>query len=85
MGNMNVPMRNAAKYAIGKGVPVVITTRVNSGRVMPSYGFEGGGKTSYEAGAVMGGDYRAPKARILLTLALNAGIKDREALQKLFD
>lgn len=85
MGNMNVPMLDAAKYAIGKGVPVVITTRVNSGRVMPSYGFEGGGKTSYEAGAVMGGDYRAPKARILLTLALNAGIKDREALQKLFD
>lgn len=85
MGNMNVPMLDAAKYAMSKGVSVAITTRVNSGRVMLSYGFEGGGKTSYEAGAVMGEDYRTPKARILLTLALNAGITDRDELQKLFD
>lgn len=85
MGNMNVSMLNAAKYAMSKGVPVVITTRVSNGRVMPSYGFEGGGKTSYEAGAVMGGDYRAPKARILLMLALNAGITQQTELQKLFD
>ena len=64
MGNMNVAMLDAAKYAIGKNVPVVVSTRVHNGRVMPSYGFEGGGKTSFEAGAVMADDLRAPKARI---------------------
>lgn len=85
MGNMNVPMLNAVKYAIGKGVPVVVTTRVHNGRVMPSYGFEGGGKTSYEAGAVMAGDLKAPKARILLMLALQSGVTDRADLQALFD
>lgn len=85
MGNMNVPMLNAAKYAIGKGVPVVVTTRVHNGRVMPSYGFEGGGKTSYEAGAIMAGDLKAPKARILLMLALQSGQKERAQLQALFD
>ena len=85
MGNMNVPMLNAAKYAIGKGVPVVVTTRVHNGRVMPSYGFEGGGKTSFDAGAVMAGDLKAPKARILLMLALQSGQAQREQLQALFD
>ena len=68
-----------------KGVPVVVTTRVHNGRVMPSYGFEGGGKTSYDAGAIMAGDLKAPKARILLMLALQAGQKERAQLQALFD
>lgn len=85
MGNMNVAMLNAAKYAMSKGVPVVVTTRVHDGRVMPSYGFEGGGKTSYEAGAIMGGDVKAPKARILLMLALQSGVTQRADLQALFD
>ena len=85
MGNMNVPMLDAAKYAISKGVPAVITTRVHNGRVMPSYGFEGGGKTSFDAGAVMAGDLKAPKARILLMLALQSGQTQRAQLQALFD
>lgn len=85
MGNMNVPMLEAVKYALGKGVPVVVTTRVPNGRVMPSYGFEGGGKTSYEAGAVMAGDLKAAKSRILLMLALQSGITQKADLQALFD
>ena len=56
MGNMNVPMLNAVKYALSKQVPVVVATRVHNGRVMPNYGFEGGGKTSFDAGAVMADD-----------------------------
>ncbi|MDR0225161.1 MAG: asparaginase [Burkholderiaceae bacterium] len=85
MGNMNVPMLEATRYAISKNVPVVVSTRVHNGRVMPSYGFEGGGKTSFEAGAVMADDLRAPKARILLMLALQAGVKGQKDLQAVFD
>jgi len=70
MGNMNQPMFEAVKYALDKQVPVVISTRVYSGRVMANYGFEGGGKTTADAGAVMAGELSPQKARILLMLLL---------------
>ena len=84
-GNVNIPMSNAIKYAIGKGIPVVISTRVPSGRVLPVYGFEGGGKTLKDAGAIFADDLNPQKARLLLMLALQAGVKDTQALQKFFD
>ena len=42
---MNQPMFAAIKEAIGKEIPVVITSRVPNGRVLANYGFDGGGKT----------------------------------------
>lgn len=84
-GNVNIPMFEAIKYAISKGTSVVISTRVPSGRVLPIYGFEGGGKTLKDAGAVFADDLSPQKARILLMLALQDGSKDAETLQKLFD
>jgi L-asparaginase len=83
-GNMNVPLFQAVKEALGKGVPVIITSRVPNGRVLPHYGFEGGGKTLRDAGAVMGDDLSPVKARILLMLALQT-THDQKALQQLFD
>ena len=85
MGNMNVPMFEAVKYAISKGVPVVISTRVDNGRVLPNYGFAGGGKTTFDAGAVMADDLKPAKARILLILLIQSGVKDQSALQAAFD
>jgi len=84
-GNVNVPMYEAIAETTKKGIPVVITTRVPNGRVLPVYGFKGGGKTLQEAGAVFGDSLSAPKARILLLLALQAGIQKTGELQKLFD
>lgn len=84
MGNMNISMFEAVKYALGKGVPVVIATRVPNGRTMPVYGFEGGGKTSFDAGAVMAGDLNPQKAKILLTLLLQNGVPDLAALRQAF-
>jgi len=52
---------------------------------MASYGFIGGGKTTYEAGAVMADDLRAQKARILLMLLMQQGTKDQKSLQQAFD
>jgi L-asparaginase len=85
MGNMNISMFEAVKYALGKGVPVVVATRVPNGRTMPVYGFEGGGKTTFDAGAVMAGDLNPQKAKILLTLLLHNGVKDGSALREVFD
>ena len=85
MGNVNLPMFEAVKYALGRGVPVVISTRVAGGRVLPNYGFEGGGRTLADAGAILADDLRPQKARILLMLLLQAGTREREALQAAFD
>jgi L-asparaginase len=85
MGNMNVSLYEAVKYALSKGVPVVIATRVPNGRTMPLYGFVGGGKTTFDAGAVMSGDLSPQKARILLMLLVNNGVKGQAAQQAAFD
>ena len=66
------------------GVPVVIASRVPTGRVLPNYGFEGGGKTLADAGAVMADDLSPQKARILLMLLLQSGIRDQKGLQAAF-
>jgi L-asparaginase len=85
MGNMNVAMFEAVKYALAKDIPVVISTRVSNGRVLPNYGFAGGGKTTFDAGAVMADDLNPAKARILLMLLLQSGVKDKAGLQLAFD
>ncbi len=84
-GNVNKPMFAAIKTAIAKGVPVVITSRVPNGRVLPNYGWEGGGKTLVDAGAVMGDDLSPQKARILLMLLLQSGVNGQKNLQAAFD
>ena len=83
-GNMNVPMFQAVKEAIAKSIPVVISTRVWTGRVLPNYGFEGGGKTLQQAGAVFGDNLSPQKARILLMLALQT-TADPKQIQNMFD
>jgi L-asparaginase len=70
--------------AIAKGIVVVISTRVPNGRVLPIYGFKGGGKTLKEAGAVFADNLSPHKARILLMLALQTTSNAGE-IQQLFD
>lgn len=84
-GNVNPPMFAAIKAAIARGVAVVITSRVPNGRVLPHYGYEGGGQTLAAAGAVMGDDLSPQKARILLMLLLQGGVSTPSALQAAFD
>jgi L-asparaginase len=85
MGNMNQPMFAAVKDAIGRGIPVVVASRVPEGRVLPNYGFEGGGRTLADAGAVMADDLSPQKARILLMLLLQDGVRGQRELQAAFD
>ncbi|HTP52313.1 MAG TPA: asparaginase [Anaeromyxobacteraceae bacterium] len=83
-GNVNVPVYEAIQQALAKGIPVVISTRVPNGRVLPNYGFKGGGKTLQEAGAIFADNLSPQKARILLMLALQTTSSAKE-IQALFD
>ncbi len=83
-GNMNIPMYEAVREAIAKKVVVIVSTRVPNGRVLPVYGFKGGGKTLKDAGAVMADNLSPQKARILAMLVLQK-TSDATELQKFFD
>ena len=84
IGNVNQAVFAAIKQAIAKGVAVAMATRVPNGRVLPLYGFEGGGQTLKEAGALFADDLSPQKARILLILALQ-NTQSTKAIQALFD
>jgi L-asparaginase len=77
-------MYEAIKEVLAKGIPVVISTRVPNGRVLPVYGYIGGGKTLKDAGAIFADNLPPQKARLLLMLGLQTTSK-ADALQKLFD
>lgn len=83
-GNVNSNVFEAVKEAIDKKIPVVVTTRVYYGGVFPIYGGKGGGKTLKDVGAIVSGDLRGPKARLLLMLAIGNVGKDVEKLQRYF-
>jgi L-asparaginase len=53
--------------------------------VLPNYGFDCGGKTLVEAGAIMGDDLSPQKARILLMLLLQNGPTGQRELQAAFN
>ncbi len=83
-GNVNPVTYEAVKDAVAKGVAVVISTRVPNGRVLPHYGYVGGGKTLKDGGAVFADNLSPQKARLLLMLALQ--YTDKQAgLQAYFD
>ena len=76
-GNVNADMFQAIKYALGKGVKVVITTRPVHGGAWPIYGDQGGGLTLQKAGCFLARDLDSFKCRLLLMLALAAGTDDK--------
>lgn len=78
------PVMAGIRYALDKGVPVVICTRVPGGRSLPLYGGTSGGFTLREIGCVLGDDLSPWKARILLMLALPLS-REQEKLQAFFD
>lgn len=82
-GNVDVPTFKAIKYAISKKIPVVITTRVYYGGVLPIYADAGGGETLEKSGAILAGNLITAKARLLLMLALGE-TKEPAELEKYF-
>ncbi|MEA2268421.1 MAG: L-asparaginase [Solirubrobacteraceae bacterium] len=78
-GNANDAVVAAVRAATAARVVVVVASRCAEGRVEPVYG-RGGGADLAEAGALFAGDLAGPKTRILLQLALGAGVDPADAL-----
>jgi L-asparaginase len=77
-GNVSGCVFEAIKVAIAAGVVIVISTRVEHGRVLPLYGFDGGG-ASLKAAGVISAEYHSPqKARIVLMLGLHQGLSQQD-------
>lgn len=75
-GSMAPAFVEAAAQAVGRGVPVVVSSRAGNGRVV-----ERGWMRSY--GLVAADNLTPPKARVLLMLGLTR-TKDRGALQRMY-
>ena len=72
-GNANEQVLEGVREAVAAGVAVVVCSRCVEGRVEPVYG-RGGGRDLADAGALFAGDLAGPKARVLLQIALGAGL-----------
>jgi L-asparaginase len=84
LGNVSGTMFDAIQEARTRGIPVVISTRVLTGRVFPLGSWKGSGVALKKIGCVMADDLSPQKARILLLLALTK-TSDSESLQRYFD
>lgn len=83
-GNVNAEVNRAIDEALARKLPVVLTTRVYYGAVEPIYGDAGGGATLEKAGVLFAGSLDAPKARLLLMIALLRHGNEPEKLREVF-
>jgi L-asparaginase len=84
LGGVTSPMYDAIQEARAKGVPVVISTRVPTGRIFSLSAMKGSSLTLKQIGCVLADNLSPQKARVLLMLALTK-TRDQAALQKYFD
>lgn len=86
MGVGNVPPAafSGIKYAVDKGIPVVLVSRCPAGETLDVYGYPGAGKWLKEIGVIFADYLNGQKARIKLMLSL--GITDKkDELTKMFE
>jgi len=84
LGGVPGAMFDAIQEARAKGIPVVVSTRVPTGRVFPLSATKGSALSLRAIGCVLADNLSPQKARILLMLALTQ-THDSEALQRYFD
>jgi L-asparaginase len=84
LGDVPESMFDAIQQARERGIPVVISTRVPTGRVFPLGASKGSALSLEKIGCVLADDLSPQKARILLMLALTK-TRDPKALQKYYD
>ena len=68
----------AIRQAIQQGMAIVIASRCPNGRVYDGYGYEGAYKALIEATAVFAEGLSGQKARIMLMVALGAGLRGED-------
>ena len=84
LGSVSRSMYEAVEEARAKGVLVVISTRVPTGRIFSLSAMKGSSLTLKQIGCVLADNLSPQKARVLLMLALTK-TRDPVALQKYFD
>ncbi len=86
LGRGNIPpeMVQGIQRAINDNIPVVMVSRCPTGRVLDTYGYDGGGKHLRELGVIFGKNLPGQKARIKLMLILGM-TKDLEIIKKIFE
>ncbi|WP_077322741.1 asparaginase [Streptococcus pseudoporcinus] len=77
LGAGNIPPHAAPEVEklIAWGIPVVLVSRCFNGIAEPVYAYQGGGTMLQQAGVMFVKELNAPKARLKLLIALNAGLK----------
>ena len=83
-GNVPPGVVPALEDAVGRGLPVVLTTRCPEGGVWPMYAYSGGAADLRARGVILAGRLSAPKARVKLMVALGAGCA-LSAIRRLFE
>lgn len=78
-GNIPDTAVPGVRYALERGVLVVLVSRCLEGDVAPVYGTEGGGKSLVAMGVVPGASLNGQKARIRLMMALGSSASTEEA------
>ncbi|KXT74593.1 L-asparaginase [Streptococcus sp. DD10] len=75
-GAGNLPKETAEKLEefLEAGIPIALVSRCFNGIAEPVYAYEGGGVKLHETGIYFVKELNAPKARIKLLIALNAGL-----------
>jgi L-asparaginase len=84
LGGVPGAMFDAIQEARTRGIPVVISTRVPTGRIFSSSAAKGSSLALKRIGCVLADNLSPQKARILLMLALTKS-SEPETLQKYFD
>ena len=83
-GNVPLQVKVGIEYVRAQGIPVVLTTRVWSGRVVTAYSYEGSANSMKDSNIIMAGELSGQKARIKLMLALGI-TEDVKELKEYFD
>jgi L-asparaginase len=84
LGCVSSSMFDAIQEARAKDIPVVISTRVPTGRIFSLSAMKGCSLTLKQIGCVLADNLSPQKARVLLLLALTK-TRDPQSLQKYFD
>lgn len=86
LGRGNIPpsMVSGVTKSINKGIPIVMVSRCPTGRVLDTYGYEGGGKHLRDLGVIFGKNLPGQKARIKLMLILSI-TNDLNIIKDLFE
>jgi len=84
VGNVPPPAFEGIKYAIEKGIPVVLASRCPAGETQDIYSYQGAGKWLKKIGVIFSEYLNGQKARIKLMLALGI-TKEKKELKKLFE